>query len=152
MNWSIPQLRNTYSPQAAGMAFASRPNRPRTSLWASVCTKVAACCSQGNLSLNNQYLKRHKPFPWEPGKPARDLTWPYLNASVLASPLFWVTNTVPFRELAWKITWICSCWPDTTYLASWDVLALLLMLYSGSRRGLRNQRPYAWAMYRVHWQ
>lgn len=52
-------------------------DRPRTSLWASVCTIVAACCPQCNLSLNNQYLKRHKPFPWEPGKPARDLTWPY---------------------------------------------------------------------------
>lgn len=81
-------------------------NRDRTSLWALVFTIIAACCSQGNLNLNNQYLKRHKPFPWEPGKSAGDLTWPFSNASVLSSPPFWVTNAVPFRELAWKITWI----------------------------------------------
>lgn len=147
-----PRLRNTTHRLQGRHLLQVQTNRARTSLWALVFTIIAACCSQGNLNLNNRYLKRHKPFPWEPGKSAGDLTWPFVNASVLSSPPFWVTNAVPFRELAWKITWIWSCWPDTTYLAGRDFLALLLMLHSRGRRVLANRIPYAWVTYGVHWQ
>ena len=120
-------------------------NRDRASLlWALLFTIMAACCSQGNPNVNNQYLKRHKTFPWEAGKFAEDLTWPFLNASVLYSLSFWVTDAIPFQGLAWEIVWIWSCWPETAYLAGWDFLALLMILYSRSREGvLVNQTPCA---------
>lgn len=119
-------------------------NRDRASLlWALVFTIMAACCSQGNPNVNNRYLKRHKTFPWEAGKLAEDLTWPFLNASGLYSLSFWVTDAILFQELAWEILWIWSCWPETAYLAGWDFLALLMTLYRRSRGVLVNQTPCA---------
>lgn len=153
MNWSIPAYETIIVHRLQGKHLLQvQTNRDRASLLrALVFTIIAACCSQGNPNLNNQYLKWHKLFPWEPGNFAEDLTWPFLNALFLYSHSFWVTNAVPLQELAWEIIWLCSCWPDTAYLAVRNFLALLMILYSRIREGvLVNQTPCAWTTHRVH--
>lgn len=78
---SVPWLQNTYSLGVYGQPLHQvQTNRDREALlWVLIFTIIAAWCSQGNPSLNNQYLKWHKPFPWEPGKFAQNLTWPFLK-------------------------------------------------------------------------
>lgn len=130
-------------------------NRDRTSLlWASVFTKIAARCSQCNPNVNNQYLKRHKPFPWEPGSSQRKTSHsPSQRLQFLYSPSFWVTNAVPLQELAWEMSWIGSCWPDAAYLAGLDFLALFMILYSRSRAGgSGNRSPCSEAIYKASWE
>lgn len=149
MYWSIPHYETLNSPQAAGQAFASSPNKQRESFspGTGLYNNSSARGSRANSNLNTQYLKRHKLFPWESGEFAGDLTWPSLNASVSYSPSLWVINAVPLQELAWEIIWTWSCWPDPAYLASRDFLSLWMILYSRSREGfLVNQTPCAWAV------